>query len=230
MSTPGVAQRRAVAAHGVDAALVEREAALDDRREVGAGDARQLDVRVDRRRSRARRRRWRPSPASRAARCARCASRRPPARASGSTTPITSTPSVVCSIRSRSAGSAAAVAELQATTSSFAPRASSSSAIWSEKRSSSARRALAVGEARGVAEVEEVLVRQAHEQLVQDGQAADAGVEDADRAVAGVGGRRARGHAPVMAGAAPRRPTRAAHDLGPSCRRPPSIVSLMLVR
>ena len=38
-------------------------------------------------------------------------------------------------MRARSAGSAAAVAELQATTSSFAPRASSSSAISSAKRS-----------------------------------------------------------------------------------------------
>ena len=47
-------------------------------------------------------------------------------------------PSVVCAMRSRSAGSAAAVAELQATTSSFAPRASSSSAHCSAKRSSSA--------------------------------------------------------------------------------------------
>jgi len=38
---------------------------------------------------------------------------------SGCTTPITSTPSVVCIIRACSAGSAAAVAELHATTSSF---------------------------------------------------------------------------------------------------------------
>ena len=58
--------------------------------------------------------------------------------APGWTTPSTSMPSVVCAIRSRSAGSAAAVAELQATTSSFAPRASSSSAHCSAKRSSSA--------------------------------------------------------------------------------------------
>jgi hypothetical protein len=32
-----------------------------------------------------------------------------------------------------------------------------------------------------VAEVDEVLVRHRHETLVQDGQAADAGIEDADR-------------------------------------------------
>jgi hypothetical protein len=43
------------------------------------------------------------------------------------------------------------------------------------------RAALAVGEARGVAEVHEVLVRQADEQLVQHGEAAHPGVEDADR-------------------------------------------------
>ena len=49
-------------------------------------------------------------------------------------------------------------------------------------------RALAVGEARGVAQVEEVLVGQRDEQLVQDGEAADAGVEDGDRPVARIGG------------------------------------------
>src|SRR5215211_936394 len=58
--------------------------------------------------------------------------------APGWTTPRTSTPRVVCSIRSRSAGNATAVAELQATTSSLIRRASSSSAISSEKASSSA--------------------------------------------------------------------------------------------
>jgi hypothetical protein len=57
--------------------------------------------------------------------------------APGWTTPSTSTPSVVCIRRSRSAGSAAAVAELQATTSSFTRRAISSSAISSANRSSS---------------------------------------------------------------------------------------------
>ena len=58
--------------------------------------------------------------------------------APGWTTPSTSTPSVVCRSRSRSAGSAAAVAELQATTSSFTRRAISSSATSSAKPSSSA--------------------------------------------------------------------------------------------
>src|SRR3954447_18651171 len=57
---------------------------------------------------------------------------------SGRTTPMTSTPSVVSAMRRLRAGSAAAVMELQATTSSLAPRASSSSAISSAKASSSA--------------------------------------------------------------------------------------------
>src|SRR5262249_43749137 len=55
--------------------------------------------------------------------------------ASGVITAITSTPSVVCIIRARSAPSAAPAAVLQATTSSLAWRLSSSSAICSEKRS-----------------------------------------------------------------------------------------------
>ena len=53
-------------------------------------------------------------------------------KASGRTTPSTSTPSVVSSIRRRRLGSAAAVAELHATTSSFVRRRSSSSAISAE--------------------------------------------------------------------------------------------------
>ena len=62
--------------------------------------------------------------------------------------------------RSRSAGSAAAVAALQATTSSFAPLVSSGSAISTRTRA--ARPAsLAVGEAGRVAEVDEVPPRTA---------------------------------------------------------------------
>src|SRR3954447_5152539 len=57
--------------------------------------------------------------------------------ASGRTTASTSTPSVVSIIRRRRAGSAAAVAVLHATTSSFTDRAISSSAISTQKRSSS---------------------------------------------------------------------------------------------
>jgi hypothetical protein len=41
-----LAQRLAVAAHRVDDALVEREAALDDRREVRARHRDEVDVRV----------------------------------------------------------------------------------------------------------------------------------------------------------------------------------------
>src|SRR3954469_13388958 len=59
------------------------------------------------------------------------------ATASGRTTASTSMPSVVSIIRRRSAGSAAAVAVLHATTRSFTDRAMSSSAISTQKRSSS---------------------------------------------------------------------------------------------
>jgi len=44
-----------------------------------------------------------------------------------------------------------------------------------------AARARSIRHARGVGEVDEVLVRQLHEQLVQHREAADAGVEHADR-------------------------------------------------
>src|SRR3954471_13176994 len=57
--------------------------------------------------------------------------------APGLTTPSTSTPRVVSIIRRCSAGSAAAVAELHATTSSFTRRSTSSSATSRLKRSSS---------------------------------------------------------------------------------------------
>ena len=97
-------------------------------------------------------------------------------------------PSVVCAIRSRSAGSAAAVAELHATTSSFAPRASSSSAHLQREALELGLRPGAVGQPGRVGQVQEVLVGQLHEQLVQDGQPADAGVEDGDRARARIGG------------------------------------------
>ena len=56
---------------------------------------------------------------------------------SGATTPITSSVASRAATCASSAGSAAAVAELHATTSSFAPRWSSSSAICSAKPSSS---------------------------------------------------------------------------------------------
>src|SRR3954454_2685548 len=55
---------------------------------------------------------------------------------SGPTTPTTSSASLRAATCASSAPSAAAVAELHATTRSFAPRPSSSSAIWSAKPSS----------------------------------------------------------------------------------------------
>ena len=134
----GLAQRRAVGAHGVDDPLVEREAALDDRRQVRAGDRGDVDERVGVARSRARTRRSRPSPAWRAARRGRCASPPPPAPRRAARRRARRRPSVVSISRARSAGSAAAVAELQATTSSLIRRAISSSATSSANASSSA--------------------------------------------------------------------------------------------
>ena len=99
-------------------------------------------------------------------------------RDSGVTTPMTGTRPLSVS---RSAGSAAAVAELHATTSSFAPRSSEDARQLGGERAQLGGRAVAVREAGGVAEVQEVLVRQRHEALVQDGEAADSGVEDGDR-------------------------------------------------
>ena len=98
------------------------------------------------------------------------------ARASGVSTPITGTSSVCWSSRS-----AVAVAELQATTISFTPSRASQPAISWAQRAQLVRRAPSVGEARGVAGVEKVLVRHGHEALVEDRQASHAGVEHADR-------------------------------------------------
>ena len=100
--------------------------------------------------------------------------------AAGCTTPSTSTPSVVCISRSRSAGSAAAVAELHATTSSLIRRAISASATSSANACSSPAARAPYGQPRRVGQVQVVLVRQPDEQLVQHGQPADAGVEDPD--------------------------------------------------
>ena len=161
------------------------------------------------------RRRSRPSPASRAARRGRCASPPPPAPRRAARRRATSTPSVVSISRARSAGSAAAVAELQATTSSFTRRAISSSATSSANASSSACAAVAVREARGVGEVDEVLVRQLHEQLVQHGQPADAGVEHPDRAPAQLLGTRVPG-TPRQSGT----PVRRGRRCRPCRRRP----------
>ena len=72
------------------------------------------------------------------------------------------------------------MAELQATTSIFAPSATRISASSCAKLAQLVERAVAVREARGVPQVEEVLVRDLHEAFVQHGQPADAGVEERD--------------------------------------------------
>ena len=96
--------------------------------------------------------------------------------ASGAITPTTGTRSSVWS-----SGSAAAVAELHATTTSLTPRASRYGADLAGEAAHLRERPRPVGQPRAVAEVDEVLVRQRDEALVQDGQAAHAGVEHADR-------------------------------------------------
>ena len=182
------AQRRAVGAYGLDDPVIEREALLDDRRQIGAGDARQC-----RRRERGRARRGRRLRSHRRGR--REQADPPVAR------PLRGDPRfrlddadhldaerrrehpLAQRIQRRRARRVAGDDE------QLARRASSNSAIWSAKLLELRGAALAVGKARGVAEVEEVLVRELDEQLLQDGQPADAGVEDGDRTLAG----RARG-------------------------------------
>ena len=83
--------------------------------------------------------------------------------------------------RSWSSGSAAAVAELHATTTSFTSCASSQPPISSAKRRISSSGRGPYGQPRVVAQVDDVLVRHRHEALVQDGQPAHTRVEDADR-------------------------------------------------
>ena len=142
------------------------------------------------RRARGRRRRWRPSRAWRAARPGRCASPRAASRDSGRTTPTTSHPSR----RAPRAAPAAPPPWPSCTRRRAASRRASSSMPASSRanaRSSSGER-VAVREPRGVAEVEEVLVRQRHEALVQHGEAADPGVEDGDRQLCASGPRHGR--------------------------------------
>ena len=79
--------------------------------------------------------------------------------------------------------SAAELAALHATTSSFAPAVEQMIGDLDREPLQLLLRAVAVREARGVAEVQVVLGRQRDEQLVQHGQAADARVEHGDRAL-----------------------------------------------
>ena len=99
--------------------------------------------------------------------------------ACGSTTGTTSTPRAAAT--SRVTSSPTEVAVLQAITSSLAPRSSSSVGDPRDPLAQLRRVLVAVGEHRRVAEVDEVLLRQRDEALVEDGEAADAGVEHRDR-------------------------------------------------
>ena len=174
-------QRRARLAHARHGPLVELLAGLDDRRQRRARHRVQRHVRIDRRdgplvgaAGHRRRRRQQADP--------------PVAR--GGHRPQRLGPHDAEHVHAqrrlhhpRAAGSAARRRWRSCRRPPAASRGgrSSSSAISAEKRSSSSRRALAVGEAGGVAEVDEVLARQPHEQLVQHGQTAHARVEHADR-------------------------------------------------
>ena len=93
----------------------------------------------------------------------------------GAITPTTGTRNSVWS-----SGRAAAVAELQATTTSFTPCASRNRPISRAKRRSSGERPRPVRKPRTVAEIDEVLVRKRDEAFVQHRQATDAGVEHTD--------------------------------------------------
>ena len=105
--------------------------------------------------------------------CASRARRRAPRAAS---TPTTGTESVRWS-----SGSAAAVAELHAATMSLTPCAFEVAGDLEREAADLVERPRAVRQPRAVAEVDEVLVRQRDEALVQDGEAAHARVEHADR-------------------------------------------------
>ena len=97
-------------------------------------------------------------------------------RAAGRITSTTGT-----AYRSRASRSTAALAELQAITRALTPW----STRWSRHSSAYSRtlgdRLLAVRGAGGVAEIDDVLVRQLVDHRPGDGQPAEAGVEDADR-------------------------------------------------
>ena len=123
--------------HDLDDALVEREAALNDRRQVRAGHALQVDVWIQRRHRPLVRAGSPPSPASRADRPGRVwlADHRP--CAAGRRTPITSTSRPLAARCRSTASTAAALAELHAITSSLAPAATKCSAISIENARSS---------------------------------------------------------------------------------------------
>ena len=101
--------------------------------------------------------------------------------ASGPTTPSTSTPSVVCALRSRSAGQRRRRRRVAGDDEQLRVAREQRLGDLEREALELLGRAVAVREARRVAEVEEVLVRELDEQLVQHREPADAGVEDRDR-------------------------------------------------
>ena len=136
--------------------------------------------------SRSRSRRRLPRPAVR--------SRRRRARP-GSITPTTGTPTA----RRPSSGSASALAVLHATTIAFTSRSSRKRDDLAREARHRLLRLVAVGQARDVAEVDELLVGQDAQQLAHDGEPADPRVEDAERA------RVAHRHSDTSSGASSRR-------------------------
>jgi len=175
-----LAQRPAVAAHGVDEALVEREAALDDRREVGARHGRQRHVRVD----------GGERLGVGAAVDGRRRGKQPDAPGLGGRRGLHG-------LRAHDPEHVDAQRRLHHPPPQRGHRRRRRRVARDDEQLRAARQerlgdpdgerlellatARAVRKARRVAEVQEVLVRKRHEQLVQDREAADAGVEDADR-------------------------------------------------
>jgi hypothetical protein len=100
------------------------------------------------------------------------------ARSPGSTTPITGTSTVACRY-----GRAAAVALLHATTIIFAPAVDEQVGDLDAEAPAARRRAVPVGVAGRVAEVEQVLVREQVGEGLEDRQAPETAVEHADGAV-----------------------------------------------
>ena len=176
MSTPAVLERRGDLAHGLGRLLAERVGRPRSAARA-AGTGRRPPRRPRRARGRAPRSgRSPPSPRSRGARRAGCASRAPP-RAPRAGAPRRRE-RASARWRSGSAGRGRRVArhddELDALPLEMARRSRARTAHLGE-------RAGPVREPRVVAEVDDVLVRQRDEQLVEDGEAAHAGVEHADR-------------------------------------------------
>ena len=196
-----LAQRRAVAADRVDDAAVEREAALDDRGQVRAGDRGDVDERVglgDRAlvgAARDGRRRGEQPDAAVARRRHRL--HRPGLHDAEHVDAERRLHQAAAQHRQRGRGGRVAGHHEQ-----LDPARDQLLGDLERERLQLGRRALAVGEARGVREVDEVLVRQLHEQLVEDGEPADPRVEHADRAPAQLLGEGALRHAASV----PRRP------------------------